>query len=274
MTKPHNTERRRAEREARLTWVPIGLMRYPTMAQRDRINQGRVNGIAANMDLERIGAPTVNKRGGLFYVLDGMHRTEGYKSWIGEGWEDQQLQCWTYDGLSEEEEAETFLKLNDTLTVTAFDKFRIGLNANRPDEVAIAAIVAKCGLTISQSRAEGTIGAVSALRRVYHREGHTVLERSLGIIRDAYGTPGLESAVIDGMGLLCGRYNGELDTSAAVSRLASVTGGLAGLMNRAYMAKNQTGAPLNACVASAAVDLINRGRGGKKLPAWWKAEAA
>ncbi len=273
MTKPHNTERR-VERTARLSWVALGLMRYPAMAQRGRVNQGRVNGIAANMDLEQIGTPTVNRRGGLYYVLDGMHRVEGYKTWIGDGWEQQQLHCWTYDALNETEEAETFLKLNDTLSVHAFDTFRIGLSANRREETEIAGVVQQVGLTISQSRAEGTIGAVGALRRVYRREGHTVLERALGIIRDAYGTPGLESHVIDGIGLLCGRYNGELDTEAAVARLASVAGGLGGLMNRAYMAKNQTSAQLNQCVAAAAVDIINRGKGGKKLPSWGKTDAA
>jgi hypothetical protein len=260
MTTPHNTERR-AEREARLTWVVLGLMRVPAMAQREQ-KHARVDHIAANMDLEQIGTPTVNKRGGHYYVIDGQHRIAAYKQWVGEGWENQQLQCWTYTNLSEEQEAERFLKLNDTLAVQAFDKFRIGLNANRPEEIEIAAIVQKAGLTISQSKAEGTIAAVGTLRRVYRREGHEVLARALGIIRDAYGTPGLEAPVIDGIGMLCGRYNGELDTAAA------------GLMNRAYMTKNQTNAPLNQCVAAAAVDVFNRGKGGKKLPAWWKADAA
>ena len=272
MTKPHNTERR-VERAARLVWVPLGLTRIPTMAQRE-LKAARADHIAANMDLEQLGTLTVNKRGGLYYVLDGQHRVEGYKRWIGEGWEHQQLQCWAYEGLSEEEEAETFLKLNDTIAVQAFDRFRIGLNASRPEEVEIAAVVSKAGLTISQSRAEGTIGAVGTLRRVYRREGHAVLARALGVIRDAYGTPGLEAPVIDGIGLLCGRYNGEMDTAQAVTRLRSVAGGLAGLMNKAYFTKNQTNAPLNQCVAAAAVDLINRGKGGKKLPSWWKSDAA
>lgn len=272
MTKAHNTSRR-AERAGKLTWVPLGLMRVPTMAQRE-LKQGRVDHIAANMDLEQIGTPTVNRRGGLYYILDGQHRVEAFKQWLGEGWEEQQLQCWAYNGLTEEEEAETFLKLNDTLAVQAFDKFRIGFNANRAEEVEISAIVQKAGLTISQSRAEGAIGAVGTLRRAYRRDGAAVLGRALGIIRDAYGSPGLEAPVIDGISLLCSRYNGELDTAQAVTRLSSVAGGLAGLMNRAYFAKNQTNAPLNQCVAAAAVDLINRGKGGKKLPSWWKSDAA
>lgn len=273
MTKPQNTARRAAEREARLTWVPLGLMRVPQMAQRE-LKAGRVDHIAANMDLEQIGTPTVNKRGGHAYILDGQHRIEALKQWLGDGWENQTVHCWTYDGLNEEEEAETFLKLNDTLTVQAFDKFRIGLNAGRQEEGEIAAVVQKAGLIISQSGAEGAIGAVGTLRRVYRREGHAVLARTLGIIRDAYGSPGLDSAVIDGIGLLCGRYNGELSTEAAVTRLRSAAGGVGGLMNRAYFAKNQTGAPLNQCVAAAAVELINRGKGGKKLPSWWKGDAA
>lgn len=272
MTKPHTTARR-AEREARLTWVPLGLVRVPQMAQRE-LKQGRVDHIAANMDLEQIGTPTVNKRGGHFYLIDGQHRVEAYKQWIGEGWENQQLQCWTYSDLSEEQEAERFLKLNDVLSVQAFDKFRIGFNAARPEEVEISAIVMKAGLTISQSRAEGAIGAVGTLRRVYRRDGGTVLSRALGIIRDAYGSAGLEAPVIDGIGMLCARYNGELEEAIAITRLASAAGGVSGLMNRAYFAKNQTGAHLNQCVAAAAVDLINRGKGGKKLPAWWRGDAA
>lgn len=263
----------KAGREARLGWVPLGLTRVPTMAQRE-LKQGRVDHIAANMDLEQIGIPTVNKRGGHYYVIDGQHRVEAYKQWIGEGWENQQIQCQVYENLTEEEEAETFLKLNDVLSVQAFDKFRIGLNANRVEETEIAAIVHKAGLTISQSNAEGSIGAVGTLRRVYRREGHASLSRALGIIRDAYGSPGLEAPVIDGLGLLCGRYNGELNVESAVLRLKSAQGGLAGLMNRAYFNKNQTGQPLNQCVAAAAVELINRGKGGKKLPSWWKADVA
>jgi hypothetical protein len=273
MTKPYNTDRR-VERSARLTWVALGLMRYPTMAQRDKINQGRVSMIAANMDLEQLGTPTVNKRHGQYHVLDGMHRVEAYKLWIGDGWENQQLQCWTYTDLTETEEAEVFLKLNDTLAIPAFDRFRIGLNAGRLEETEIAAVVAKVGLTIAKSQAEGAIGAVGALRRVYRREGDAALARSLELIRDAYGTAGLDAKVIDGIGLLCGRYNGDLDMATAVTRLASVSGGLAGLMNRAAVTRNQTNAPLATCIAAAAVELINRGRGGTKLPAWWKSEPA
>jgi hypothetical protein len=271
VTKPHN-EAKRVTREATLTWVPIGLMRVPQFAQR-KFRPAWANKLESELDLEKLGTPTVNKRGGLYYLIDGQHRVEAYKKWIGEGWENQQLHCWTYHDLSEQQMAETFLVLNHRLNVNTFEGFRIGVNANRPEETTIQSLVERAGLNISQSGAEGAIGAVGTLRKVYRRDGGPVLLRALGIIRDAYGTAGLEAPVIDGIGMLCGRYNGELDTEITVLRLRSAAGGVSGLLNKARFLKNQTNAQFSQCVAAAAVDLVNRGRGGKKIPAWWTTAA-
>ena len=264
---------KRVARAAHLQWVPLGKMRVSPLAQRE-MKQFRVDQIAANMDIEQIGNPTVNERGGLFYIIDGQHRIEAYKEWIGDGWEVQEFQCWTYRDLSEQEEAERFLKLNDTLTVTAFDKFKVGVQAERAVETDVDRIVRAAGLVVSKHGVPGAIGSVSTLRRVYLRSGPAVLARTLGIIRDAYGDPGLEAPVIDGVGLLCGRYNGELDVEKAVRQLANAHGGVNALLGRAEITRKQTGNPRNHCVAAAAVDLINRGKGGKKLPSWWKTEDA
>jgi hypothetical protein len=271
MTKPHNEERR-VTREATRTWVPIGLMRIPQFAQR-KFRPAWAAELEAELDLELIGTPTVNKRGGLYYVLDGQHRIEAYKKWIGQGWENQQLLCDTYFDLSEQESARKFLDLNHRLNVNPFENFRIGVHANLPEETTIQGLVERAGLSISQSRAEGCIGAVGTLRKVYRRDGGAVLLRALGIIRDAYGTAGLEAPVIDGIGMLCGRYNGQLDTESTVVRLRSAAGGVSGLLNKARFLKNQTNSQFNQCVAAAAVDLVNRGRGGKKIPAWWTTAA-
>lgn len=263
---------KRNERTARLKWVPLAKLRVNPLAQRE-INPARVDKLIAEFDPEQFGAPTVNQRGEWFYIIDGQHRVEGYKGWLGDGaWEDQQVQCWTYEGLSEEEEADVFLKLNDTLAVAALAKFRIGVQAGRVEETDVDRIVRAQGLVISRDKAEGAIGAVGTLMRVYHRAGGPTLGRALRIIRDAYGDPGLESAVIDGIGMLCQRYNGELEDDRAVARLRSVLGGVSGLTNKAEQLRKQTGSPRSHCVAAAAVDIINGGRGGKKLPSWWRPE--
>lgn len=262
---------KKIERSKHLRWVPVAQIKYPALAQREKINQGWVDHLAANFDPEKLGYPYVNLRDGSYYCTDGMHRIECLRQM---GWDDQLIQCWTTEDLTEEEEAEEFLSLNDRLSVSAFDKFRVGIAAGREVECDIDRIVRAQGLHVSRTKEEGCVGAVGTLRRVYTRDGAAVLGRALRIIRDAYGTPGLESTVIDGMGLLCGRYNGQLNDAQVVKQLAAVTGGVNGLLGRAETLRKQTRSHRNACVAAAAVDIINRGRGGKKLPSWWREDAA
>lgn len=260
---------KKVERETVLRWVPIADMKISPLAQRD-MNNARVNKIIAEFDLEQIGTPTVNGRDGFYYIIDGQHRVEALR---GIGWGDQQIQCWTYRGLTEQEEAEKFLKLNDTLAVNAYAKFRIGVQAGRETETDINNIVQGQGLRISTDKTEGAISAVSALRTVYHQSGPGQLARALGIIRDAYGDAGLQAAVILGIGLMCGRYDASLDTARAVEVLGKSHGGVHGLLSKGETIRRQVGGAKMHCVAAAAVEIINAGRGGKKLPSWWHTEA-
>ena len=92
------------------------------------------------------------------------------------------------------------------------------------------------------------------------------------IIRDAYGEAGLDGPVIDGIGLLCQRYDGQLAEQHAVDRLAAAHGGVSGLVSRAGQLRQTTGTAMAQCVAAAAVEVINRGPGSTKLPSWWKAQ--
>ena len=255
----------RIERKARLRWVPLTQMRVNPLAQRD-LNQARVSKLAAAFDPVQMGAPTVSRRGGWYYLIDGQHRIAAMKQWLS-SWQDQQVQCWTYEGLSEVEEAEKFLALNDALPVRAFAKFKVSVQAGRDTEADVDRIVRALGLRIARG---GGISAVATLRRVYTRGGAAVLSRALRIIRDAYGEAGLDGPVIDGIGLLCQRYNGDLSEQRAIERLSSAHGGVSGLLSRAGQLRQATGSATAQCVAAAAVEVINRGSGGRKLPGWWR----
>lgn len=266
----NGTGKNRVERVATLRWVPLALMRVSPLAQRE-LNQARVDRIAASFDVEQIGTPTVNERDGRYYIIDGQHRVAAMNEI---GWGDQQVQCFTYKGLTESEEAEKFLKLNDVLAVSAFARFRVGVQAGREVECDIDRIVRAQGLCVSQDKHEGAISAVGTLTKLYQRAGAKVLARTLRIIRDAYGSAGLEAPVIDGLGLLCGRYNGDLEDQLAIAKLANLMGGVNGLLGKAEIIRRQTGQPRNQSVAAAAVEIINAGRGGKKLPSWFREDAA
>lgn len=258
----------RVAREARLQWVPIKRMKVNPLAQRE-LNTARVDHLVASFDPEQIGTPTVNERADHFYIVDGQHRIEALRAI---GWGDQSVQCWTYSGLTEEEEANKFLQLNDTLIVRALPKFRAAVTAGRPEECDIDRIVRAHGLCVTLDKVPGAIGAVATLRKVYSRSGARTLSRALLLARDAYGDAGFDAPVIDGLGLLCQRYNGDLNDGEAVTKLAAANGGVNGLLNKAEILRRATGNPKGHCVAAAAVEIINRGRGGKKLPPWWKAD--
>ena len=255
----------RIERAARLRWIPVEQMRISPASQREQ-RDARVDHIASNFDPERLGVLTVNERDGFFYVIDGGHRMLAMRA---VGWGDQSIQCATYVGLTEEEEAETFLKLNDVLAVDAMSKFRIGVTAGRLEECDIDRIVRACDLRVSTSKVDGSISAVGALRKAYHRK---CLARTLRVVRDSYGNPGYQASVIDGLSLVFQRYGEEIKDERAVEKLSGLQGGVNGLLGRAEHIRRQMGAPKNHSIAAATVEVLNAGRGGKKLSAWWRDE--
>jgi hypothetical protein len=265
-----NDTGKRVQREARLEWVPIPDMRVSPLAQRD-LNQARVDQLAADFDLEQLGTPTVNLRDGHWFIIDGQHRMEALKAI---GYADQSVECWAYKGLSDVEEAEKFLKLNDTLTVAAFPKFKVAVQAGRAEECEIDRIVRSVQLRVSMDRSQGAISAVNTLRRVYRRGGPQCLARALVIIREAYGDPGLEAMVLDGIGLLIHRYGDAVNDERVIAALAGASGGVNALLGKAENLRRQTGNAKAHCVAAAAVELVNRGKGGRKLPSWWRTDTS
>lgn len=260
-------------RAYRIQEVPVGKMTTSRRVQRD-LKPHRVDYLHANFDLDDFGQPVVSWRDGHYYIIDGQHRIEALKLWLGKGWEIQKVECRVYQGLSEAEEADMFDRLNDVLIVSAFDKFKIRVTAQRELEKMISDVVKSENLVISRDKVPGAVSAVGTLVRVANRSSGEVLARSLRIIRDAFGDAGFKSGVIDGIGHLCQRYNGALDEKVAIEKLSETRGGVNGLLGKAAVLHKQTGNSQSQCVAAAAVEIINaqRGTGQKRLPSWWKAQ--
>lgn len=249
--------------------VPLGKMIVSDQGQRAR-NDARVDHLLNEFDLDQIGYPIVSERGGNFYIIDGQHRIEALKRFIGKGWETQKIACAVYLELSEQQEAEKFLSHNDTLRVSMHDKFKVGVTAGREKETAVKKIVEQQGMRVTAYGTSGGICAVGTLMKIYNRAGGQVLGTAIRIIRDAFGDSGFEAKVLDGMAHMVKRYNGQLDEQLAKTKLGAMRGGVKGLVNRAEEIKLRTGNQHGQCIAAAAVEVINRGQGGGKLPSWWK----
>lgn len=249
--------------------VQLSKLRIAPGAQRE-LKEARVAALLADFNPEMLGYPVVSQRSGHFYVLDGAHRVETVKRWLGDGWEKQNISCRVYVGMTEREEAEMFLELNNVLAVQAFDKFRVAVTSGRPDETAVKKVVESVGLHIAREKHDNSLSCVSTLLSVYRRSDAKTLGRALTITNKSFGAPGMTNHIIDGIARVCERYNGELRDDDAIERLAQLRGGVGALLTMAGLLRQQTAQSVPQCVGAAVVEVINRGRGGKKLPAWWK----
>lgn len=266
---PTKTKQTVPTMHSKIQTVPLGKMRVSIEAQR-RLRPERVDYLLSKLDIEKLGYIVVNSRGGFFYVIDGQHRVEMLKRWLGDGWENQQIECRCYFNMSEKQEADMFLALNDGLSVRAFDKFKVGVTAGQSNEIAIKKAVEGEGLTISDEKIAGAISCVGTLRRVFRRSDAPTLARALRLAHESFGDPGLGSAVIDGFGYLVQRYDSLIGDKDVVERLSSMRGGVGALITRAEVLRKQTGTQLSQCIAAAIVDKLNEKR-TKKLVSWWKA---
>lgn len=263
MTATQTTPRSRIERASHLRWVPIADIHINPLAQREYRPPWAAQ-IAAEFDPEAFKPPVVSHRGSKYYCIDGQHTIGAFRLM---SWGDQEVQCWVYEGLTEEQEADLFLKLNNTKNIPAFEEFTVAVNAGRETETDIDRIVRANGMKISKK--EDGISCVTALEKVYEA-GPKVLGRTVRITRDAFGDRGFEASVIKGIGQVCARYNGEIDDAALVAKLGRIRGGVNGLLSNARHIEKQMSKPMYQCVAAAVVETYNSGRGGKKLPGWWK----
>lgn len=255
-----------------LQLVKMSLLRNlpPEVSQRP-VNERDVARIFNNFDLDKMQTPHVSHRDGYYWIMDGQHTIEALKRWLGDGWEDQNLECWVYEGLTERDESDWFNVLNSGKRPTIYIKYKTGVTAGYPTETGVHHILTRLGLIATTQNVPGSISAVGTCIRAYRRDGDIALERGLLLAHNAFGDPGLESSIIDGFSMLCNRYNGSLDEKTSMQSLSSLKGGVKGLLGLAEQLRLKTGGRKAECVAASAINIINRQRTGKnKLPSWFK----
>lgn len=257
-------------RQSHLQWVPADELRTNPVAQRE-FRPAHAQSILSKFDLDKFQIPHVNRRSdGSLYIMEGQHGTWAYRQWLGEG---QQIQVWLYDGLTEREEAEFFLSLNDKKAVDLMAKFKVSVTAGREAECDIDRIVRANGCHVAQGSDPHYISAVGALTTIYQRHGGQVLGQSLRVIDSSFADGGFERPVLLGVAMVLARYP-EADEVRLVKQLSAIRNGWKGLVQKTTLIKEQMGVTQPEAAAAAVVDIYNAGRGGRKLPSWWREETA
>lgn len=231
----------------------------------------RVRAIADHMDIDALGVFTVSDRGaGNYVALDGQHRLVAMERvGIGE-WE---VDCKVYVGLSVEQEAAIFRRLNNTRRITAWDDFSKGLIEGDSECVAINNICEQHGLKVTSSGRDGTITCISKLRQTYASKNgrpdgellSDVLEDSIAAWGHTY--PGVEKSILGGLAIVHRTYGKGFDRAALINKLAKFTGGPSGLLGKARSQQEFSSGSLERLVAEIIVTLYNKSRRAGKLEA-------
>lgn len=255
-------------RQSALRWVNADDLRVNPVTQRE-FRPAWAEKILSEFDIDKYQVPHVNKReDGTHYIMEGQHSTWAYRQYVGEG---QKVQVWLYDGLTEQEEAEFFLSLNTKKAVDSMAKFKVGVTAGREVESDIDRIVRANGATVGNTGAPNSISAVGALTTIYNRHGGKVLGQTLRVIRDSFTDGGYERPVLLGIAMVLARYP-DVDNTRMVTKLAALRNGWKGLVQKTSIIKEQMGVTQPEAAAAAVVEIYNSGKGGKKLPTWWRME--
>lgn len=266
MSKPNSLK---PARQSHLHWVKADDLVVNPVAQRE-FNLGWANHILQNFDLDKMQVPHVNKRtDGSLYIMEGQHTVWAYRQWLGAG---QQIQVWLYDGLSEREEAEFFLSLNDKKGIDSLPKFRAAVTAGREAECDIDRIVRANGAVVGSGKKNGNhISAVGTLLTIYGQHGAAVLGRTIRTIDLAFSEGGYERPVLLGIAAVYGRYGGDVDEEMLILKLGKLRNGWKTLVQRAQLLRDSHGVTQSVAAAAAVVEVYNAGRGGVKLMTWWSA---
>lgn len=209
-----------------ITAINPAVLNIPTY-QRES-DATKVEAMASSYSSEALGAITVSRRAdGSLWVIDGAHRTAAA---VRRG--DTDIPAIIHEGLSLTEEANLFLKLNDTKQMKQVEKFLARVVAEQPAAVAMNTLAKSYGWKIASTKMDGVIVAVVALEYVYDgaREvspdyGPVLLDKTVSVITDSWGmsADGVTAMVMRGVGRFIGRYGDQIDGTTLRRKLRKVT---------------------------------------------------
>lgn len=260
------TATRKAQRGGNVQWIYASLMQVSHHAQRP-FRKAHAVKIAAEFDPDVMGIPVLSFRDNVYWIMDGQHRIEAARM---NDYGDYAFQCDVYEGLTEQEEAQMFRRLNDSKNVTAYDDFRIATFGGEEPQLSITKAVEKLDLRVSQGGSG--ISAVGSLMAAWNQVGEANFVRAMRILRDGfdYDVLAFKAEMIRGMAMFVQRYGSHLKDENLIKKFKEMRGGPNKVMQKAASIQLSTDRGLPDCVASAIVGVYNRSAGRGALENWWK----
>lgn len=259
-----------------IEWVPLSAIGRDERVNTRPIDYRWVERHVPIFDLSAIGIPVVSRRDdGTIIFMDGQNRGALLRR---VGRENEEVLCRVWYGLSLAEEADLFLRLNDSRQVKTIYNFLARVTSQEPVAVALDELVRRHGWTIDSHTGSGQIIAVDALERIYNGdrrlnrgEAHLdAVEATISTATTAWGhrQEAANGSVLRGIGLVFLRYGDAVSQAELARKLAAYPGGPGGLHGDARGLKALQGGSVSHNVADVVVKTYNRRRSSRRLPAW------
>lgn len=238
-------------------YLPFNALSVNERVQR-AIIPARVKKLAVKWSFRGVGVVTISRRDGQNYIVDGQHRWAAAMQ-LGHG--TSKVLCHIYTDLSEQEEAALFLTLNDSRSVSPYDRYRVGLIARDPICVGTFEILEEHGLKIGHHRGDGVVCCIDKALALYERDPE-LLNALCALLVGAWGTrpSAFEQVVFSGAAVVLGRYNGELNVPGFTKKLSGYRGGPSALVGDARGLADYKPISVTRAAAEIMVATYNKGR--------------
>lgn len=173
-------------------------------------NPGWIKKTLPVFDPDAVGVLHISDRGpGGLFVVDGQHRVALIRQ-AGKPWSTQAYDCKIYSGLSIQQEANLFEKLNWKRNVPAMAQFKASLTAGAKWAIDLQKLCAKWGRSIGNGPL--SFDCIQKLKTIwFSKDGPEILEQVLKIASPVYPDQRINSAILGGLAWLVRKFNSKLD---------------------------------------------------------------
>lgn len=223
--------------------------------------------IAAKFDPKLLDPLTVSYRDRKYFVIDGQHRLYAIRKLFGDK---QLVNCKVLHGLTEQQEAEMFVKMNTCeRSLNYADEVRALAFSGDKMIDAINGICASNGIEFGyeqgkRGKKDSRITALKTLTDIYEKIGAQQTERIIKILSTTWSgqSESLSAVMLSAMSCIMDLYGNELEDKTFTKKLAGIDP-----IFLVTKARNDTvtNAAVSVRLARIIVNYYNKGA-GKKLP--------
>ena len=188
------------------------------------ISDAHVRKAAENFDIYQINPVKVSRRDGINYVFNGQHTIEIVA--LVSGSRDTPVWCMVYEDLFYEHEADIFANQGKYVKpLQAIEIFQANIEANNEIQLTIKALVESYGLSVSGTKAPGSICAVSTLENIFTKYNYHVLDRTIKLIAGTWegDNNSFSANILKAVAKLVVVYRNELNDDVFKERLGDIS---------------------------------------------------